>query len=224
MSFLAYHIIRSRRKLEPFDSPQLDELAERMGVLNRLNKKQRYFFSRRAYSAFSFPGGIAFGKWYWNSLDDGERTAIAAHEFSHIKSNDGIRRFLRIALPSLVITLAIMVAISSALPYSTSVFLLEGVGVGIGTVLVFVLSYTLLALVNAPWRRRTELNCDADAAKYANGEDLIRALTLWESAISEKGRKTMRYRIVSRYYPTLAQRAETIRVTTGQHREFHPTG
>jgi Zn-dependent protease with chaperone function len=215
LSFLAYRIVRSRRRLEPFDSPQLDELAERMGVLKRLNKKQRYFFSRRTYSAFSFPGGIAFGKWYWDSLDDGERTAIAAHEFSHIKSNDGVKRFLRIALPSLVITLAIMIAISSILPYTASAFVLEGVGVGMGTVLVFMLSYTLLSLINAPWRRRTELDCDADAAKYANGEDLIRALFFWESVISQKVRKTIRYRILSRYYPTLAQRTEAIRAVAG---------
>lgn len=216
MSFLAYRLVRSRRKLEPFDSPQLDELAGRMGVLRRLNKKQRYFFSPRAYSAFSFPGGIAFGKWYWDSLGDGQRMAIAAHEFSHIKSNDGIRRFLRIALPSLVVTLAIMITISFVLPYSASLAVLEGVGIGVGTVLVFMSSYTLLSLINAPWRRRTELRCDADAAKYAEGEDLIGALSLWEGMISEKARKTMRYRILSRYYPTLAQRTETIRATIGK--------
>jgi Zn-dependent protease with chaperone function len=219
LSSLANRFVRFRRKLEPFDSPQLDELAERMGVLRRLNKKQRYFFSRRDYSAFSFPGGIAFGKWYWDSLDDGERMAIAAHEFSHIRSNDGVRRFLRIALPSLVVTLAIMIAVSSELPYSASAAVLEGAGVGIGTVLVFALSFTLLSLINAPWRRRTELDCDADAAKYANGEDLIRALSFWESAISEKARKTMRYRILSRYYPTLAQRTERIRATIGKSAE-----
>ncbi len=213
MSFLAYRFLRFRRKLEPFDSPQLDELAERMGVLNRLNRKQRYFFARRAYSAFSFPGGVAFGRWYWNKLDDGERMAIAAHEFSHIKSNDGVRRFLRIPLPSLAVTLALMITISSVLPYSASAAVLEEVGVGVATVLIFVLSSTFLSLINAHWRRRTELNCDADAARYVNGEDLIRALSLWESAISEKTRKAMRYRIQTRFYPTLAERTEAIGVT-----------
>lgn len=216
LSSLAYRFLRLRRRLEPFDSPQLDELAKRMGVLNRLNKKQRYFFSRRPYSAFSFPGGIAFGKWYWDSLDDGERMAIAAHEFSHIKSKDGIRRFLRIGMPSFVITLAIMIAIASILPYSASAAVLEDAGVALGTAFVFVCVFTLTSLINAPWRRRTELNCDADAAKYANGEDLIRALSLWESVIGEKARKTIRYRILSRYYPTLAQRTETIRATIGK--------
>ena len=62
MSQLTYRYIKFRRMLEPFDSPQLDDLAQRMDVFNRLNKKQRYFLSRRTHSAFSFPGGIAFGK------------------------------------------------------------------------------------------------------------------------------------------------------------------
>jgi Zn-dependent protease with chaperone function len=186
-----------------------------MEVIQHLNTKQRYFFSRRAYSAFSFPGGVTFGKWYWNNLNDGERMAIAAHEFSHIRSNDVIKRFLRVAMPSFVATLAIMITISSMLPYNTSMALLEGVGVGVATIIVFTLSYSLLSVINAPWRRRTELNCDADAAKYTNGEDLIRALSFWENAVSEKARRTTRYKIQSIYYPSLAERVDTIRAATG---------
>lgn len=208
---LVTRFIRFTRKLEPFDSLQLDDLAQRMGVMSRLDREQRYFLSRRAYSAFSFPGGIAFGRWYWNSLDDPERLAIAAHEFSHIKSNDGIKRFARIGLPSLVATLAIMITVSYSLAYSASVATLDLVAVALGTALTFTLSFTVVGLVNAPWRRRIELKCDIEAAKNANGEDLIRALSLWEGAVSEKAKKTTRYRILSRYYPTLAERSKAIR-------------
>lgn len=213
MSFLAYEYIKLSRKLEPFKSPQLDELAERMSVLSRLNGKQRYFLSKRAYSAFSFPGGIAFGKWYWSNLDDGERLAIAAHEFSHIKSNDGIRRFWRIALPSLVVTLVVMLTVASVLVYSPSMTTFALVGVALGTALTFACSFVLMSSINAGWRRSMELDCDIEAAKYTNGEDLIHALSLWDSVISDKTRKTLQYRILSSLYPTLSERAQAIRVT-----------
>jgi len=213
LSFLTYRFLRFSRRLEPFDSPQLDELAGRMGVVRRLNGRERYFLSSRGYSAFSFPGGIAFGKGYWDHLGEGERLAIAAHEFSHIRSNDAMTRFLRIGLPSLALALAIMLGISSVLIYgpSNSVDTLELAGVTLGTVLVFLCSYTLMNLVNAPWRRRMELRCDTEAAKYTNGEDLIRALSLWQGAISEKAQRTFRYRIQSRSYPTLEDRVRAIR-------------
>lgn len=217
---MTYRYIRFSRRLEPFESPQLDELARRMGVLSRLNRKQRYFLSRRTYSAFSFPGGVAFGSWYWNSLEDGERMAIAAHEFSHIRSNDMIRRFWRIAVPSLVVTLVIMLAVSSMLVYGPSIAIFALPGLALGTVLTFVCSFMILGSINAGWRRSMEMRCDIDASKYANGEDLIHTLSLWEGAISEKVKKTIRYRILSRFYPTLAERTQAIRAATENN--IHP--
>jgi Zn-dependent protease with chaperone function len=218
MSYVAYRYIRFARRLEPFDSAELDELAGRMGVLGKLNRRQRYFFARSRYSAFSFPGGVAYGKAYWNSLDAGERIAIGAHEFSHMRNDDVRKRQVRILLPGL----AIMIILASVwiyyiLPYMADSVLLAAVGL-VSLVLALSGSLLLLGALNAPWRRRTELNCDIEAARYADGEDLISALELWEGGVSQKARRKMRYRVQSSFYPSLSQRVEAIRkasMTTG---------
>ena len=214
MSFIISRYLRFARRLESFDSPQLDALAERMGVLGRLNRKQRFFLSKRGYSAFSFPGGVGFGRAYWEHLDEAERMAIAAHEFSHIRSNDLLRRFLRMVLPPAAVTLGVMIPLVSwtnALP--DSVFPVVLLFVAVATVALYTSTYALVALLNAPWRRRVEMKCDVVAAKYTDGEALIRALSLWEGAVSGKARRTVRHRFLSRNYPSLAERAEAIRET-----------
>lgn len=216
MSFVPYRFFRFSRKLQPFDSPQLDVLAERMGVLRQLDRKHRYFLSSRGYSAFSFPGGIAFGRAFWNAIDDGERLAIAAHEFSHIKSRDMEKRFLRIVLPPVVVTLAVMIPLITLwvndLPDSET--LLAFIVVAVGTAALYSSTYTTTSLLGASWRRRMELSCDEDAARFTNGEDLIRALSLWHDAADRVGKKNIRTRIQGRFYPSLAERAAAVRAVT----------
>lgn len=211
MSFFAYHYIKFVRRLESFGSAQLDELAGRMGVLDRLDKRNRYFFAKSRYSAFSFPGGIAFGKAYWSNLADGQRMAIAAHEFSHIKNDDMRKRQARILLPGLVIVAAFALFwVYYLLPFMVNSIGLAMLGL-ISLVVLLSASLLLVGIFSAPWRRRTELRCDMEAARYVDGEDLISALELWEGEVSRKGRRKMRYRIQSGFYPPLTERVEVIR-------------
>ncbi|MGA2664367.1 MAG: M48 family metalloprotease [Nitrososphaerales archaeon] len=214
-----YLYFRFRLRLVPFSSALLDSVADRMGVSGLLKgKEERYFLSGRGVSGLCFAGRIVFGGAYWSRLDDAERSAVAAHEFVHIRSRDAKRRLVRVVLPGVAVTGAFTWAWTYyplPLPSGIVGYLLF-VPVVVAPIVVLLCSYVISTLLNAPWLRRMELRCDVEAARDGvdDGEALVRALEVWEGMIGNT-RRSLRYRWLSRSYPTLAERAAAIRRVTG---------
>ena len=210
-----YLYLRLRLRLVPFPSALLDSVADRMGVSGRLRGRgERYFLSSRGVSGLCFAGRVVFGGAYWSRLGDAERSAVAAHEFVHIRSRDARRRLVRVVLPGVAVTGAFTWAWTYyplPLPSGLVGYLLF-VPVAVAPLVVLLCSYAASTLLNAPWLRRMELRCDVEAARDGvdDGEALVRALEVWEGMLGN-ARRSLRYRWLSRSYPTLAERTAAIR-------------
>lgn len=159
-----------------FDSPPLDQLAERMGAISRLNDSRgRYFLTEAKISALNFGTAILLGSEFWSRLNEDQRLGIVAHEFVHVRSPELKRRVIRLLLPSL----ALAGAFFSWWVYSFRDYLLPGVlpGVlvfgGLFALIFFVIGLFASTQLNAGWNRRNEIRCDVEAASYVDGEALI---------------------------------------------------
>ena len=187
---------------KPFGSPEIDSLAERMGVSRSLstNHQDRYFVTgARGVAAATLGKKIVFGRAYFERLADKERIAAAAHEFAHILDNDNDR--WRISVWTLGVSLTLMIAAYGA-------FRSELLSECVFCASFFVMMGTL------PSQRRgskvRELKCDSIAVSYVEGESMITAIRLAESILTPKSRLTALPWSKRRPSPTSEERADAI--------------
>lgn len=207
-----------KKKARPFDSAQLDDLAQRMNVQSLLKKDvhRRYYTAKTGrVGAMSSSDVIIFDSKLRPELTDAELLALGAHEFKHLTENHQMERFWRMDLPAIALPLLgwiLLFAYTSRFILLTSttvlpLLLLTLIPASIPWVIVGVAS----RFANAGWHRQQETICDLAAVEYADGEALISALGKIDRMYPIKNRKTMYYRINSRLYPSDEQRAFDIR-------------
>jgi Zn-dependent protease with chaperone function len=188
---------------KPFDSSELDSLAERMGVMPSLgrNPRDRYFTTgARDVTAATLGSKVVFGKSYFERLSDDERLAVCAHEFSHIMDHDNERS--KIASSSLGVSL---ILVTAAFLGSHSVLLAES---------VFCVSFLGLAGIlssrDAERSRLQELRCDNVAASFVGGGPMIASIRLADSMLIQKSRRSLLRRSRRNQSPTVDERASAI--------------
>jgi len=157
-----------------FESPELDSLAESMSVSDLLssNAEERYFLTKTNVAALSFGNKLLFGARYYSNLTEGQRLAVAAHEFGHVLADGGERRE-RLVVP--------LVAVSTLL--ALVVFLGTGSTIALTGASVLGLLAALVARSSAGSGRylRREMSCDKLATSFADGDALVQAIHLAES-------------------------------------------
>jgi Zn-dependent protease with chaperone function len=189
---------------KPFESPELDALADRMLATTRMsgNPRDRWYEGRGSVG-YTFRNRVVFGKKLSGMLSGGQRLAVAAHELVHVREDDSRHANTHIVYPAAIVGFAV---------FLTSLILWR---IFPASALFFVVSWTgslsLLFLGSAGWRRRVELRCDVVACSYVDGNDLTEVLRIQDSLIPPKMRKTLAYRLASRMYPSNADREHAIR-------------
>jgi Zn-dependent protease with chaperone function len=207
--------LRPRPKQVPFDSSEFDVLAERMGALPFMEKDthRRYFKTNWNVLAASKGKTMLFGAHLYDMMTQDQRTAVAAHELAHIRERDISYTRRHLLLPPVLAWVAL-----SALffPFFLQDLLDFTLLVILGALLAFYYAPLLLKLATARRYRAIELRCDEIAARYADGETLISALYMADQILNPpKLRKSRRYRLLSRLYPKMEERAEAIRRVSG---------
>ena len=168
---------------KPFRSAELDLLAERMSVSGHLSADpgERYFLTKAKNAAALCVGSkILFGERYYSSLTEGQRLAVAAHEFGHVLGDGAVRR-KRLAVP--------FVAVSTLM--ALAVFL------GTGSAVALVCA-TAIGLVTASVARsssgsehylRHEMSCDRLATSFVDEKALVGAIRVAESLRGSRPRR-----------------------------------
>jgi hypothetical protein len=157
-----------------FKSSELDSLAESMSVSSHLssNAGERYFLTKTNVAALSFGNKLLFGARYYASLTEGQRLAVAAHEFGHVLG-DGGERMRRLVFPAVAV----------------SVLFAFAVVVGTGSILALIFASALgftgavaaLSTIDSDHYLRHEMSCDRLATSFADGEALVQAIHVAES-------------------------------------------
>jgi Zn-dependent protease with chaperone function len=186
-----------------FDSPQIDSLAERMGVSGSLSPdlQDRYFVTgARDIAAATLGKKLVFGRAYFERLSDNERVAAAAHEFAHVLDEDGDR--WRISIWSLGASFFLMLtaygAFRSAL-LSECLFCAS-----------FFVMMRFLTSRQGESSKLRELRCDSIAVSFVGGEAMITALRLAESTLTPTTQRRALPWLSRSPNPTIAERAEAI--------------
>lgn len=87
--------------MEPLNNPDFDELSERMGVKNRLRKRNPFVLSSKLWLNVETKvdliakAHLVFSKDLYNGLTPEERLAAAAHEFAHIQEKHYVEYYNR---------------------------------------------------------------------------------------------------------------------------------
>jgi len=159
---------------KPFQSLELDSLAESMGVSELLssNPRERYFVTKTNMSALSFGNKLLFGARYYSDLTHSQRRAVAAHEFGHVLGDSGERR-RRLVAPSIAVSvlfsLAVLVGTGSVLALMFALLL------------GFVGAVAVLSTLDSDHYLKHEMSCDKLAASFVDGEALVQAIHVAES-------------------------------------------
>ena len=216
MDILRFMIIK-QLKAKPFQSETLDKLAEKMQASKILKngELERYYKApslQRRSTVYN--DRVFFDTEYYNMLSSIEITAVAAHEFSHIKNNHYFRRFARVMCPPLIIGLAIIGTLlaNSELVNSTPFFHSLLGNLILITLFISPLSLLIVSVyINAKWLRQLETDCDLSAAKFVNGEAMISALNKLKK-LESKEEKISDLPFAPKLYPTIEKRINDIRV------------
>jgi Zn-dependent protease with chaperone function len=161
---------------EPFESSEMDSLAEKMKVRPLMSKdtKERYFLTKsRRVAALSLGNKVLFGSRYYRSLTDAQRLAVAAHEFGHVLARDSEDRRRRVVTPSILV--AALSSVSSV-AVTRSALLLECV-----LAISFLASVMLFSAAYADHYHEQEMRSDRMAATFVDGEALVEAIQAAES-------------------------------------------
>jgi Zn-dependent protease with chaperone function len=198
--------IRVWYRAKSFESRELDALAERIGIVAMLspNPSKRYFLSKWRTAGNTILNRIVFGERYWAMLTAGERLAVCAHEFIHVRERDSRWKLTHTGLPSVAAALAVAIALYYALGRLAlvSVFL---------AVLAWILALSVTSSLNLGNNRRMELRCDTEAAKFVDPASLVASLQVADSLVSLEVKEGRAYRRLSRSYPTIEERIRAIR-------------
>jgi Zn-dependent protease with chaperone function len=161
---------------EPFESSEMDSLAEKMNVRPLMSKdtKERYFLTRsKRVAALSLGNKVLFGSRYYGSLTDAQRLAVAAHEFGHVLAKDSEDRRRRVVTPSILV--AALASVSSV-AVTRSALLLECI-----LAISSLASVMLFSAAYAEHYHEQEMRSDRMAATFVDGEALVEAIQAAES-------------------------------------------
>lgn len=162
-----------------FKSSELDLLAESMRVSSHLscNPGERYFLTKTNIAALSLGNKLLFGSRYYSSLTEGQRLAVAAHEFGHVLE-DGGERMRRLVVPAVAISVLFALAV------------VVGTGSTIALMFASLLGFTgavaALSTIDSDHYLKHEMSCDRLAASFADGEALVQAIHVAESLRNAK--------------------------------------
>jgi hypothetical protein len=157
-----------------FKSSELDSLAESMSVSSRLSSDagERYFLTKTNVAALSFGNKLLFGARYYSTLTEGQRLAVAAHEFGHVLG-DGGERMRRLVFPAVAISVLFALAV------------VVGTGSTLALIFASALGFTgavaALSTIDSDHYLKHEMSCDKLAASFADGEALVQAIHVAES-------------------------------------------
>jgi Zn-dependent protease with chaperone function len=198
-------LLRFRFGAKPFQSSELDALAERMNVQTKMssNSGDRWFIGLGTI-AYSTKTRVIFGMRLYERLDGSQRSCVAAHELVHIREGDHGFAERRVTIQSALGAVGIFF-ISLAIwrvPLASAFLAL------LGWLVLLILSILLIS----GWRRNAELRCDTLAALYTDGSQLIAALRIQEALVNTSHRRGLIHWIMNKMfpYPTLAERIEAI--------------
>jgi Zn-dependent protease with chaperone function len=209
-------LITRAAKNVPLQSVALDNLSEVMNVnkIFRRNRLDRFYRAR-----FLMQGGMAFldriffDATYLEMLTSDEVLAVGSHEFTHLNRRHGLKKFLRLILPSIIIGAIIGFLVSFNFALLGFVPLLSIFGKNASILLLGVLSFALVYMaclyVNSKWLCQQETECDLSAVKYVNGEAMVSALIKLNNLRPK--RITRLDRFLPKLYPPLEERINAIR-------------
>jgi Peptidase family M48 len=197
-----------------FESWETDLLADRMNVSHLLNKetKERYFLTRRNVKAMSFGNKILFGVRYYESLTEGQRLAVCAHEFGHILRGGGHLTKMRVVAPAL--TISLLLAIVSKAIMSSPLLLECAFAFG------FLTAFSVLSRLNSKQFIAQELGCDMLAASFVDGKALISAIQTAESTRKGMGKRSF-FPTRTTGHPMIQQRVDAIMAAMGRATTIH---
>jgi Zn-dependent protease with chaperone function len=202
-------------KAKSFQSESLDELAEAMQVIKILKKSKldRYYRAKfLLQGGMAFADRIFFDSKYLDTLLPDEMLAVGAHEFTHLNQRHGIKKFLRLILPPLIIGGVVGLIVISNFALVDYIPFVKNLGKTESTLLTGLLSFFVAYLaglyVNAKWCRQQETNCDLSSVKFLNSEAMGSALIKLNNLRLRK--MTLLDRLLPRLYPTLEQRINDI--------------
>jgi Zn-dependent protease with chaperone function len=157
-----------------FRSSELDSLAERMNVSGILkgDAGERYFLTKTNAAAICVGGKILFGEGYYSRLTEGQRLAVAAHEFGHVLGDDSEMR-KRLLAPAAAVSMLLALAVS--LGTGSIVALACAAALGIAT------AAALWSSLDSERYLRHEMSCDRLAASFVDKEALVEAIQAAES-------------------------------------------
>ncbi|MDA4132969.1 MAG: M48 family metallopeptidase [Thaumarchaeota archaeon] len=157
-----------------FKSSELDSLAENMSVSSHLssNAGERYFLTKTNIAALSLGNKLLFGARYYSSLTEGQRLAVAAHEFGHVLG-DGGERMRRLVFPAVAVS--VLFAFAVALGTGSTLALM------FASMLGFTGAVAALSTIDSDHYLKHEMSCDKIAASFADGEALVQAIHVAES-------------------------------------------
>lgn len=202
-------VFRWRFRANPFVSEEFDALASRMGVLQKMSSDpaDRWFLGR-VKGVYSTGSRVLMGNGTKFRLTSEQLLAATAHELAHIREGDAAALRKRVVLPLYLGWACALILIFAALVRWPAWWIVI-VGVSLVPISFVLLAY-LISFANAGWRRRIEVRADVIAASYVNGHDLIDALRVEDASVAPGQRRTLSYRVRSRSYPSLEERANAI--------------
>ena len=170
-----------------FKSSELDSLAESMSVSGHLssNGGERYFLTKTNIAALTFGNRLLFGARYYSSLTEGQRLAVAAHEFGHVLG-DRSERARRLVIPAVAVS--VLFALAVVVGTGSIVALM------FASVLGFIGAVAALSTVGSDHYLKHEMSCDKLAASFADGEALVQAIHVAESLRSASTNRLASFR------------------------------
>jgi len=201
-----------------FQSESLDELAEAMQVTKILKRSKlvRYYRARfLLQGGMAFSDRIFFDAKYLETLLPDEVLAVGAHEFTHLNQRHGIKKFLRLILPPLIIGIIVGLIIFFNFALIGSIPIVKEWGKIESFILTGFLSFFIAYLaglyINANWCRQQETNCDLSSVKFLKSDVMLSALIKLNNLRPRK--MTLLDRLLPKLYPTLEQRINDIQKT-----------
>jgi Zn-dependent protease with chaperone function len=205
-------------KAKSFQSESLDELAEAMQVTKILKRSKlvRYYRARfLLQGGMAFSDRIFFDAKYLETLLPDEVLAVGAHEFTHLNQRHGIKKFLRLILPPLIIGIIVGLIIFFNFALIGSIPIVKEWGKIESFILTGFLSFFIAYLaglyINANWCRQQETNCDLSSVKFLKSDVMLSALIKLNNLRPRK--MTLLDRLLPKLYPTLEQRINDIQKT-----------
>lgn len=203
-------------RAQPFESEDLDELAETMKAAPILKRDRfhRYYESRfLPFACVAYSDALVFNFSYYQALLPEEILAVGAHEFNHIAKNHAIKRLPRTFLPAAILAVLIgyLFSVNSALTNNFQLFFTFDRSLVIAFSVIFSMLFflTISFYVNSKWLRSQETECDLSAMEFVNGNSIISALGKLRPN-KNSGWRAKLFKLMPHTHPTIEERISDI--------------